>query len=103
MRPAMTDLANLTADDFAPHSGSRYLLRFADAAEPIALELVEVNAAARGPRPGRPFSLVFRGPRNALLPQSIYRLEHDAMGALDLFLVPVGPDPQGMCYEAVFN
>jgi hypothetical protein len=100
----MTDLADLTADDFAPHSGSRYLLRLAGAAEPMVLELVEINSARSGPRGnGRPFSLIFRGPRNALLPQAIYRLEHDAMGALDLFLVPIGPDPQGLCYEAVFN
>jgi len=100
----MTDFADLTADDFAPHSGSRYLVRFAGAAEPIALELVEISAAVPGPRrAGRPFSLTFRGPRDALLPQSTYRLEHDAMGDLDLFLVPIGPDPQGMCYEAVFN
>jgi hypothetical protein len=25
------------------------------------------------------------------------------MGTLDLFLVPIGPDYQGMRYEAVFN
>jgi len=100
----MADLAELTADDFAAHSGSRYLLRFAGAAEPIALELVEVTAGGqRARRGGRPFSLIFRGPRSPLLPQAQYRLEHDAMGALDIFLVPIALDPQGPSYEAVFN
>ena len=100
----MADLASLTADDFAAHSGSRYLLRIAGGAEPISLELVEVTASSRGAqRGGRPFSLVFRGPRSPSLPQAQYRLEHDAMGAIDIFLVPIALDPQGLSYEAVFN
>jgi hypothetical protein len=100
----MADLASLTADDFAAHSGSRYLLRFAGGAEPISLELVEITAGGPGPRRGgRPFSLVFRGPRSPSLPQAQYRLEHPAMGELDVFLVPIALDPQGLSYEAVFN
>jgi hypothetical protein len=98
----MADLEDLTADDFAAHSGSRYLLRYAGAAEPIPLELVEVTASRRPRRGGRPFSLVFRGPRSPSLPQAQYRLEHEAMGALDIFLVPIALDAQGLCYEAVF-
>src|ERR1700688_365412 len=100
----MADLEDLTADDFAAHSGSRYLLRFAGAAEPIPLELVEVTAAGPGPRRGgRPFSLVFRGPRSPSLPQAQYRLPHAAPGGLDILLVAVALDAQGLCYEAVFN
>ncbi len=100
----MADLASLTADDFAAHSGSRYLLRLAGAAEPIPLELVEVTGGGPGPRRGgRPFSLVFRGPRSPSLPQAQYQLEHAAMGELDIFLVPIALDAQGLCYEAVFN
>jgi hypothetical protein len=38
-----------------------------------------------------------------LLPQRIYRLEHDELGALDLFLVPIGRDDSGVRYEAVFT
>jgi len=99
----MADLAELTADDFAAHSGSRYLLRVAGAAEPIELELVEVTGGHGPRRGGRPFSLVFRGPRSPSLPQAQYRLEHEAMGALEIFLVPIALDPRGLCYEAVFN
>jgi hypothetical protein len=35
--------------------------------------------------------------------QQIYQVEHPTLGSFELFLVPVGPDEQGMCYEAVFN
>jgi|SRR5579862_500215 len=99
----MADLADLTADDFAAHAGSRYLLRVAGASEAIPLELVEVTAGRHGRRGGRPFSVVFRGPRSPSLPQAQYRLEHAAMGELDIFLVPIALDAEGLRYEAVFN
>jgi hypothetical protein len=37
-----------------------------------------------------------------VLPQGIQRLSHAELGELDLFLVPIGPDAQGMRYEAAF-
>jgi hypothetical protein len=49
------------------------------------------------------FSLVFREPSGVVLPQMIYRVEHDELGAFELFLVPIGPDAEGMRYEAVFT
>ena len=49
------------------------------------------------------FSLVFRGPHDRVLSQGMCRMEHAAMGAFVLFIVPVGPDARGMRYQAVFN
>lgn len=49
-----------------------------------------------------PFSLVFRGPGDRVLPQRIYRLAHDELGEFEFFLVPIGPDREGMRYEAIF-
>lgn len=70
-----------------------------------AAVLVEAKALGPGARAAREverFSLVFRTAPEVVLPQRVYRLEHDSLGALDLFLVPIGPDGEGMCYEAVF-
>jgi hypothetical protein len=50
-----------------------------------------------------PFSLLFHGPKSFYVPQKIYPLEHEAIGTLEIFLVPVGPDERGMRYEAIFN
>ncbi len=109
------DLAVLTAADFAPHAGTPWRVvgagpnnasgPAADLSLPLTLELVEVTAGreAGGGRPRGSFSLLFRGPRVPLLPQRIYHLEHDTLGALQVFLVPITPDPQGSLYEAVFN
>jgi hypothetical protein len=115
----MLDLAALTDEDFARHTGSLFLLPVAPGAPnppgtpdaeaaaappPIPLELVEVIAGHL--RPGgarRTFSVVFRGPRGLRLMQRTYRLRHDEMGTIEIFLVPIAPDAQGPLYEAVFN
>ena len=49
------------------------------------------------------FSIVFRGPREGALQQGMYQLQHERLGAFELFLVPVGQDQDGVYYEAVFN
>jgi len=49
------------------------------------------------------FSLFFRGPLAAQCNQGIHALHHEKLGSFDLFLVPIGPDAQGMRYQAVFN
>lgn len=49
------------------------------------------------------FSLYFAGPREPYLPQQVYRMEHELMGAFDIFLVPVSQNDNGFRYEAVFN
>ena len=50
------------------------------------------------------FSLYFHGPPAALLPQGIYLLDHDVIGTLALFLVPIlGSNQERIVYEACFN
>ncbi len=50
-----------------------------------------------------PFSLIFLGPMTTVLPQKTYLVEHEKMGAMEIFLVPIGPNGNGMQYQAVFN
>ena len=73
----------------------------------LVLELVSVTplpSTGLGQR-AEPFSLEFLGPNEPLLEQRIHSLENDELGGLELFLVPLGPDPETgrMRYEAIFN
>ena len=74
----------------------------------VALELVEATEGTepggRGPEGQErlQFSLLFQGPAAPVLAQGTYRLAHEELGDLDLFLVPVGPGAGGMRYEAAF-
>ena len=101
-------LETFTVTTFSPHLGTTFRISV-DASQPLELELIEATdlSARYASEPvegrGRPFSIVFRGPGDILLPQRIYRVEHDQIGTFDLFIVPIGRDPDGLRYEAVFN
>ncbi|WP_211453039.1 DUF6916 family protein [Collimonas antrihumi] len=71
-----------------------------------AFTLVEVRPLAAPTLQGMlrsPFSLLFRNCSPILLTQKIYRMQHDAIGEVGIFLVPVARDNQGFLYQAVFN
>jgi len=72
----------------------------------ISLDLTLIDASALRSRPGQPrepFALLFRGPLQPILAQSIHRLHQETLGPLEIFLVPIGPDDIGQRYEAIFN
>lgn len=95
-------LNTLSAADFESLVGQSLSFEFAAGA--IALELIEVRIIKNpSPRAAPPFSLLLRGPRSSPLIQGMYRLQHPVHGTLELFMVPLGPDPHGMAYEVIFN
>lgn len=105
-------LEHFTTETFAARVGETFQF-FPDGAVGVPTRLVEVtplggsatgSAVGAGPvGRGQAFSLVFRTARDVRVPQRIYRLEHPALGTFELFLVPIGPDAEGMRYEAVFT
>ena len=70
---------------------------------PLTLAEAEPLTNRLPPDARPPFSLIFVGKDPRVLPQRLYRLEHQEMGALSIFLVPVGKDAEGVQYQAVFN
>jgi hypothetical protein len=92
---------NIAKEVFSEHLNTQFHIRF----EPditLNLELVEVAEGVSTPVQEQ-FSLIFRGPLETPFRQGMYRIEHERMGALQLFLVPVDRKPEGMLYEAAFN
>lgn len=93
-------LEHLTCDRFEALLGTD----FAVSGVP-PLRLAEVRRWGEQ-APGRraPFTLEFTAEHDGYLPQATYRLEHGELGALEIFLVPLGPGPdRRMRYEAVFS
>jgi Domain of unknown function (DUF6916) len=91
-------LEELTVEDFAPLLNDRFQV-VADGSPQFEVELVEVEEIPREPGGRAPFSLVFEGGPSPPLPQAIYRVEHDGLGAIEIFLVPIAADR----YQAVFS
>jgi hypothetical protein len=96
------DLEDLTAAHFVPLLHERFRIDAQDHA-PFDVELVDVSESGTPGSARAQFSLTFRGGASPPVPQRIYCLEHEQMGRLDLFLVPIGPDADGQRYEAVFT
>ena len=73
-------------------------------AEPLVLQLSEARRLGSRPESVRePFSLVFRGPAQLLLPQGIYKMSNAQLGEMEIFLVQIAADQTGSSFEAVFN
>ncbi len=104
-------LDKLTSADFSAHLNQIFKIHYhsdkvLEAQLILEVELIEVAEYSEkwaGPSKRRPFSILFRAPKDTNLPQSIYNVEHDKMGTLELFLVPIMPDEKGSLYESVFN
>ena len=98
-------LERLQSSDFSPCLNSLFRVPLADA-DPIPLELAAVTelGAAQLSDGRRPFALLFLGPvSHRYLLQGTYTLQHEVLGHLDLFVVPLGPQAGRMRYEVIFN
>jgi hypothetical protein len=102
----MADLGTLTHEQLAACLNQGFTIEGGDGSR-IEVALIDVQARGapigQGPAGRQPFSAVFRGPREPILPQRIYALGNATLGEIQLFLVPIGPDDEGIRYEAVFN
>ncbi len=95
----------LVFEDFADKVEQVFVISDRDVpAIPLTLaeaELLRTRGSMPGIRP--PFSLVFLGRDPRVLPQRLYRMQHDELGILEIFLVPIGKNAQGVSYQAMFN
>jgi hypothetical protein len=92
----------LELSDFSEHVDREFA--FVAGEKRLTMVLAEAVAASGGQPGGRiPFSLLFLGPADPVLPQAIYDIEHPRLGLLDIFIVPIGKDEHGIRYQAVFS
>jgi hypothetical protein len=88
--------------DFEHRVGSIFTL--SDPAVALGLEEATLLSARFGmPDLRPPFSLIFVGPGDMILPQRLYQLTHEEMGEVTIFLVPIGKEDRGVLYQAIFN
>ena len=88
----MIDLRTATHSDFEPCLNQPFRL-----GDEVELRLVQVELRGHAAQ-RQAFSLIFEGGPDPPLAQAVHHLEHETLGALELFLVPLGPAR----YEAVF-
>lgn len=100
------DLQDLTYENTHQYAGDTFHLPF-DTGVTIDLVLEEVVVVMEkhlNPRMKRDaFAWHFIGPRTPMLRQNTYVMQHDTMGVLQVFIVPIGASEDGVRYEALFN
>ncbi len=73
-----------------------------------SVDMTLVEARRRPPRVvaglrAEPFTLYFKCANPILLPQKTYPFTNPGTGKLDIFIVPIGRERDGVVYEAIFN
>jgi hypothetical protein len=100
------DIGDVTVETFAGREGQAFTIQFADAQLELTLaEIVRPPGDWGRTDKREPFSVRFDGPAEHMLPQQTWPLDHDELGRLDVFLVPIEAKEDGtvVVYEAVFN
>lgn len=91
---------------FLPYLHQDFFIDLSDGHR-VTLELVQVqDLGTQNTLPGREaFSLLFvdHENRDQYLPQRVYPLKHETLGEHELFIVPLGPDKDGMRYQIIFT
>jgi hypothetical protein len=93
------ELLNLAT--FNQQLNSKFTIKPAGA-NAVEVELIEAEDTGSNAMHEQ-FSITFRGPLGAPLPQGLYPFEHADMGTFELFIVPIKRDQHGMYYEAIFS
>jgi hypothetical protein len=101
MHPCVS-LETLTPDDLRPFLNTAFNIHGNDSyrSQVTLTEVTDIGPKTAGRR--SQFAIVFSGTCGEVWPQQIYRLEHEKLGTLDVFLVPISASPDGTRYEAVF-
>ena len=94
-------LESFTSETFAPLVGESFRMDVPGGS--LDLLLAEVTPLPSRPTGRQPFTLLFHEPAGRLVPQGMHPMVHPELGPFDLFVVPLGPGPDGMRYEAVFG
>jgi hypothetical protein len=91
----------LQKSDFDPHLNTEFEISNDDAGS-INIQLIEIDSWDKDMTEG--FSLLFKGPKENVMPHDTLKMKHDSMGEFDIFIGPViYPKQDGVYYEAIFN
>jgi len=94
-------MTQLTVDLFQQHLQENFIAKFNDHPD-ITLKLAEVETRL-DTEAQTSFSLLFHGPKEPLLGQQTYLLNHDQLGELNFFLVPIAQNGEEAHYESIFS
>ena len=97
-------LATGTYEGFAGHLNGAFAVGVGDGT--VEMTLVQATRGKAREWEGvrkEPFSLIFKCANPVIFPQKVYPFERPGFGKMDIFIVPVGRERDGIVYQAIFN
>lgn len=88
-------------EDFLLQLNTKFRVFF-DGQQPTEVELTEVSEMRQKSK-FEAFSLIFEAPKDIFPQTLLYRVEHDSLGVMELFMGPVEETAKSYLLEAVFN
>ena len=98
----MLDLGKVSVSTFEPFLHDTFRLIAGDTKLELKLSEARQLRPASPEEARGPFVLTLRGATGQQLPQKIYRFEHEKLGAMEIFIVPIALEGTDYLYEAVF-
>lgn len=95
----MIELDKVSKSDFEVHRGSEFRIVLSDGTFPLNLTDVRPLPTTVPGSTREAFALTFTAGQAIRLPQNTYRLAHDQMGEMQIFLVQISPTE----VEAIFT
>jgi len=97
-------IEEMTEEVFAGHLNTKFYIQLDDRRVELELTRVAGDKSSLEKIEGMErFSIYFQGPGDLYLPQSIYPMQHEALGEFDIFIVPISIRNNRYEYEAVFS
>ena len=91
----------LTQEQFREHLETSFIVPVGPE-QTLELKLIECQDLGSSEQQEQ-FSLLFAGPPTPMIQQQTCPLQHEFIGDLALFLVPIRRDQEHIYYEAIFN
>ena len=93
---------SISHENFSGHLNASFRIDVAETS--LELELVEVEVGKSiDPSLREPFTLIFQGPKDSILPEGIYNVSNDGAGSFDLYIIPIVSPGDLQSYQVIFN
>jgi hypothetical protein len=93
---------SISHKNFSGHLNALFRVDMAETS--LELELVEVEVGKPiDPSLREPFTLIFQGPKDSILPEGAYNVSNDGAGSFELYIIPIVSPVALQSYQVIFN
>lgn len=93
----------ITHEMFLDHVAKTFRVHCGEEVLDVELTEVDVGEAPSVEGLRQPFTLIFRGPKERILREGLYKVDHEDVGAFELYVIPIITVGDRQDYQVIFN